>query len=214
MRLSVDPASGRVRLTIPRRASERAALRWAQEHHEWVAARRAELPRARPFDPGERVPVHGEQFLLLWDETAPRRVQRVGETLACGGPREGFSGRVERWLRAEAKRILEAETHVLANANGIHVERVSIGDPRSRWGSCSSSGAIRYSWRLILAPRFVLRSTVAHEVAHRRHMNHGPDFHALERELLGDDPGEARRWLRANGAGLHWFGRSVSDGAG
>jgi predicted metal-dependent hydrolase len=85
---------------------------------------------------------------------------------------------------------------------------VSIGDPKGRWGSCASSGAIRYSWRLILTPGFVRRATVAHEVAHRVHMNHGARFHALVRQLYGEDPTPARAWLRRHGAQLHWYGRS------
>ena len=91
----------------------------------------------------------------------------------------------------------------------MRVERVGVGDPLSRWGSCSSSGAIRYSWRLILAPDFVRRATVAHEVAHRVHMNHGPAFHALVETLFEADPKPARLWLRREGARLHRFGRAL-----
>ncbi|MDP8994550.1 MAG: M48 family metallopeptidase, partial [Pseudomonadota bacterium] len=85
--------------------------------------------------------------------------------------------------------------------------RVAVGDPISRWGSCSSSAAIRYSWRLILAPDWVRRATVAHEAAHLVHMNHGPAFHALVGELLGEDPRPAWLWLRREGAALHRIGR-------
>ena len=212
MRLSVDPASGRVRLTIPRRASERAARRWADEHREWIAARQAELPVARPFEPGAVIPVHGDALTLIHDSNAPRRVRRDGERLICGGEAAAFSGRIERWLRAEAARVLEVQTLASAQRAGVTIARVSVGDPRSRWGSCSSAGAIRYSWRLILAPADVLTATVAHEVAHRRHMNHGADFHRLEAMLLGSDPAAPRAWLRRHGASLHWFGKSSSAG--
>jgi hypothetical protein len=119
-----------------------------------------------------------------------------------------FEARALRWLKREALRILDSETRAFAARAGVSVGRVGIGDPRSRWGSCSASGDIRYSWRLILAPPFVLRSTVAHEVAHRVHMNHGPAFKALEQELLGESPAPARAWLRANGPGLYRYGRS------
>jgi predicted metal-dependent hydrolase len=87
--------------------------------------------------------------------------------------------------------------------------RVGIGDPVSRWGSCSGSGTIRYSWRLILAPDFVRRATVAHEVAHLVHLDHGPDFHALVTRLLAEDPRPARTWLRRHGAALHRVGRAA-----
>ena len=88
------------------------------------------------------------------------------------------------------------------------MRRIGVGDARSRWGSCSTGGDIRYSWRLILAPPEVRRATVAHEVAHRLHMNHGPDFHAAVAHLFGRDPAPERRWLREHGAALHAIGRA------
>ena len=105
--------------------------------------------------------------------------------------------------------LLSEETREFAEKAGVSVPSVGVGDPVSRWGSCAASGAIRYSWRLILAPAFVRRATVAHEVAHRIHMNHSPRFHALVAELLESDPAPARRWLRAHGSALHWFGRAA-----
>jgi predicted metal-dependent hydrolase len=85
---------------------------------------------------------------------------------------------------------------------------VAVGDPKGRWGSCAASGVIRYSWRLILAPPEVRRATVAHEVAHRVHMNHSAAFHAVVRELYGREPSHERAWLRANAMRLHSFGRA------
>jgi hypothetical protein len=116
---------------------------------------------------------------------------------------------VLRWLQAEARVLLAAETHEFALPAGVAAVRVGVGDPVSRWGSCSSSGTIRYSWRLILAPDFVRRATVAHEVAHLVHLNHGPDFHLLVARVLGEDPRPARAWLRRHGAALHMIGRPV-----
>ena len=104
--------------------------------------------------------------------------------------------------------MLTEETREFAAKGGVMAAKVGVGDPVSRWGSCSSSGTIRYNWRLILAPDFVRRATVAHEVAHLVHLNHGPDFHALVEELLGEDPRPARHWLRGNGASLHAVGRA------
>jgi predicted metal-dependent hydrolase len=103
--------------------------------------------------------------------------------------------------------LLERETRAFAERAGVAVSRVSVGDPISRWGSCSARGSIRYSWRLILTPDWVRRATVAHELAHRVHMNHGPAFHALVAELLEEDPTPARQWLRRHGASLQRFGR-------
>lgn len=206
-KLSVDPASGRVRLTLPLRAPVKAALRWAEEQEAWIAAQRARLPQPRPFAPGAEIALGDEMLTIDWNEAGPRRIERDGDLLRCGGPRDGLARRVELWLQREALRVLSQETAEFARRAGVGVTKVAIGDPRGRWGSCASSGAIRYSWRLILAPSFVRRATVAHEVAHRVHMNHGPAFHALVASLDESDPARSRAWLRAHGAALHWVGR-------
>lgn len=206
-RLSVDPASGRARLTLPPRAPLKAALRWAEGQQAWLAAQRARLPQAAPFVSGGSLPFRGETLTIDWNAAAPRKVVRDGARLCCGGPIEGLARRIERWLRSEALALLDRETAEFAARASVGVTRVAIGDAKGRWGSCSARGAIRYSWRLILAPDWVRRATVAHEVAHRVHMNHGAAFHALVAAILGDDPAPARRWLRAHGAALHWLGR-------
>lgn len=206
-RLSVDPVSGAVRLTLPRRAAIGPSLRWASEQHAWIDAQRSRLPAPRPFVPGAVVPFGDAALVTRWQLAWPRRIERCGDELRCGGPIEGVSGRVAAWLKRQALATLADETQYYALRAGVSVERVGLGDPRGRWGSCSAQGVIRYSWRLILAPEAVRRATVAHEVAHRVHMNHSPAFHALVAALLGEDPAPARAWLRANGAALHGVGR-------
>jgi predicted metal-dependent hydrolase len=213
MRLALDPTTGRARLVVPRRARMKDALAWAADKAEWLADQRARLPEAHPFVDGAVLPVADELLTVRWDPARRARVVRCeGDLLTTGGPEETVGHRIEAWLRAAALERLTADTRAIADRAGVSVARVSVGDPTGRWGSCSGSGAIRYSWRLILAPGFVRRSTVAHEVAHRIHMHHGPAFHALAAELAGaDDPEAARGWLRSHGAGLHWFGRSSSS---
>jgi len=206
MRLAVDPRDGSVRLTLPRRASERAARAWVEAHRGWIEHQLSLLPQPRPILPGTTIPLRGEAVRIDWAPEHPRTLSEAPGRLIVGGPREGVSRRVLTWLRREALRQLEAETRAVAAEAGVSVGRVSVGDPRARWGSCSSKGDIRYAWRLILAPPFVLTSTVAHEVAHRLHMDHSPAFRAAEARLLGTDPEPARAWLRDHGAGLYWVG--------
>jgi predicted metal-dependent hydrolase len=207
IRLAVDPRDGQVRLTLPPRASLKKGLAWVEQHRDWIAAQQARLPAPRPFAPGMRFPLGNREVEIAWDAQGPRTPILEGDVLCCGGSREGLSRRVERWLRSKALHLLSAETAHYAARAGVIVSRVSVGDPRGRWGSCASSGAIRYSWRLILAPEHVRRATVAHEVAHRVHMDHSPRFHRLVAELYEGDPSTARAWLRSNGAALHWIGR-------
>jgi len=206
-RLSVDPSTGKVRLTVPKRMALATALRWAEEKRDWIAAQRKNLPQPRPFVHGARLPVGDDLLTIDWDARRPRTIKVQGDVLLCGGPADGLSRRIEAWLRRTALALLSEETAFYAAKAAVKVAKVAIGDPKSRWGSCASSGVIRYSWRLVLAPTHVRRATVAHEVAHRVHMHHGPDFHALVAELYGSDPIRSRAWLKAEGAGLHWFGR-------
>jgi predicted metal-dependent hydrolase len=195
-----------VLLTVPRRVSRRRALAWASEHRQWIERALADIPPPRAFAPGESVPLFGEPWLIDWDAARPRKILLEGGRLVCGGPPDGLERRILRWLKAEALALLTRETGEFAEKAGVAVARVGIGDPVSRWGSCSARGAIRYSWRLILAPDFVRRATVAHEVAHLVHLNHGPAFHALVADILGADPRPARAWLKREGAALHRLG--------
>jgi predicted metal-dependent hydrolase len=207
MRLRVDPRTGAVMLTVPRRASRRKALEWAARQRAWIDAARAAVPPPLPLEPGTEIPLYGLPHRLDWSAPAPRKVQVEGGRISTGGPADGVAPRLLRWLRRHAHEVLDRETREFAAKAGVDVKQIGVGDPLSRWGSCSASGAIRYSWRLILAPEWVRRATVAHEVAHRVHMNHGREFHALVTQLLGSDPTPARDWLRREGAALHRVGR-------
>jgi hypothetical protein len=206
MRLRLDEVRHRLVLTIPRRASRRSALDWAARQGEWVEEQLARRQPAEPFRPGATIPVEGRQVELHWNPALSRTPQFVGDQLRCGGPAGAFPARIERFLRNLARDRLSAETIAAAERAGVTVRSVSVGDASSRWGSCSASGSIRYSWRLILAPPHLLRWLVAHEVAHRRHMNHGPAFRALEAELYGGGVAVARAELRALGPRLKRVG--------
>lgn len=207
LRLRFDAGRGVLRLTCPPRVSRRAALEWAAGQREWVDAQLAARPPGRPFVPGALVPFDGGELLLTWTAGAPRQVALDGQQLQSGGPLDGFSRRIENWLRRSALDLLSLETAALAELAGVKVRSVAVGDPATRWGSCSAAGAIRYSWRLAMAPPLVRRLVVAHEVAHRRHMDHGPAFKALEQALLGQPVEPARRLLRQLGPSLQLLGR-------
>lgn len=205
-RLSVDPAKREIRLGLPPGANLRKAIKWAGEQQDWLVRQLAGAPAGIALLPGEIFPFEGRDVRIAWLSGAPRRVLLEEDRLVLGGPEAVVPSRVLRWLKQQALERLEAETRYYAALAGLRLGQVSVGDPRSRWGSCASSGNIRYSWRLICAPAFVRQATVAHEVAHLAHMDHSPAFHARHREIYGADPAPARRWLRENGAMLHRIG--------
>lgn len=208
LRLKVDPRTGAVKLTVPRRVSRRKALEWAAGHRDWVETQLARVVPPERIAPGSIVPLYDRPHSIDWSPERSRIFRLEDGRILAGGPLEGLEARALRWLKRNALEILSRETAEYAAKAGVAVSKVAVGDPLSRWGSCSCSGAIRYSWRLILAPEFVRRATVAHEVAHRVHMHHGPEFHALVERLYGADPKTARLWLRSRGAALHRIARA------
>jgi predicted metal-dependent hydrolase len=207
MRISIDPRDATIRLSLPPRAPLRPAISWAAGKRAWIEDELAKMPQAQPIEPEMRFMLAGRDVALDWLASYSRTPFVDGDRLKVGGPIDQLSGRVLRYLKQRALRTLDAETRELAARHGIVIGKVSVGDPRSRWGSCASSGDIRYSWRLILTPDNVRLATVAHEVAHRVHMDHSPAFHAKVALLFEGDPKQPRQWLRAHGTALHWFGR-------
>lgn len=206
MRLRVDERDRVLKLTHPRGVRPAAAMAWALSQKAWVADQLDRRPPAEPFVPGAAIPIEGVETDLHWSSALPRAPVLADGRLGCGGPAGGFSRRIELFLKRRALAALSLETAEVAAEAAVGVASVSIGDARTRWGSCSSSGAIRYSWRLILAPPEVRRFVVAHEVAHLKHLNHGREFKALERSLFGGDPARAEALLRQWGPRLRRIG--------
>ena len=207
VRLRADPVQGVIRIGLPARGGTAAAAKLLADHQGWLVAQVARWPAPKPFVAGAAIPFDGGQLVLDWHPDHPRSPRRSGDRLLIGGPIDLLPGRTLRWLKATALAELTPATHHHAARVAKPVTQVRVADPRARWGSCATSaGRIAFSWRLILAPAFVRDNVVAHEVAHLVHANHGPDFHALLRQL---DPNgrAASAWLKAHGAGLHWVGR-------
>ncbi|MEO7564287.1 MAG: YgjP-like metallopeptidase domain-containing protein [Sphingomicrobium sp.] len=207
MRLRLDDRRGVLKLTCPARTSRRIALRWALEQRDWIDAQLARRIADEPFVPGAIIPLDGRDVVLVAD-CAPHRTTRLDhDRLIVGGPEAGFARRVETFLRTRALAVMSDEVAEFAALAGAGVRSVSIGDAATRWGSCSSRRRIRLSWRLILASPAVRRFVVAHEVAHLRHLDHGPAFRLLEAELVGTGLAEAKAALKREGPRLRRLGR-------
>lgn len=196
MRLRFDERERVLKITHPRSVRPSAALAWAVTQKRWVEEQIGNALPPEPLVPGRMIPVEGIDVELVWSEGASRTPFLADGKLRCGGPDAGFARRIELFLRRFALDVLSEETAEIGERAQLKAICVSVGDARTRWGSCSSKGAIRYSWRLILAPPDARRFVVAHEVAHLKHLDHGKDFKALERELFGGDVTAAERLLR------------------
>ena len=202
-RLRYDAAKAELRLTMPPRQRIGPARDWVQSQQMWVAKQVAARPAgSTAIGPGAAIPWRDAMLTIDWQPKASRTPQIVDGRLLLGGPEESIGPRIKRWVQAQARAEFDERTRTMAAAENLPLASVSVGDPRSRWGSCSSSGKIRYSWRLAMAPDAVRHAIVAHEVAHLAHMNHGPDFHALADRLGGAANAESKRWLKAHGSVL------------
>jgi predicted metal-dependent hydrolase len=208
--LRIQAATRDVILTLPPRGSLKEARAFAQKHGGWIAARLGRLPEAAPFADGVVMPLRGVPHRIayrrgmrgtVWTEVAPS-----GERLLCvagQGPHVGR--RIGDFLRREAKRDLETASLRYAGLLGLIVRRVTVRDQSSRWGSCSTTGVLSFSWRLILAPSGILEYLAAHEVAHLIEMNHSAKFWRLVQRMCPDHE-RAKVWLDVHGADLHRYG--------
>jgi len=206
LRLRFDEAAGRLKLTCPWRTSRRSALAWALDQREWIEAQIARAGPAEPFVPGASIPLEGREVRILWREEWPRTPLLVADELRCGGPESGIGRRIEAFLKKRARDAMSSDIAEYAAAAGTSPRSVTIGDAATRWGSCSSEGRIRLSWRLILAPPDVRRYVTAHEVAHLLELNHGAEFKALEARLFGPGVSQAKAALRRIGPRLRRIG--------
>jgi len=200
VRVSVD-ARGEVEVVLPRRSPERAAAAAVIELRPWIERRLAEASAARAAVAarGAAVPYLGRD-LALRPEPGRSRVHRRGDVLLVPGD-ERAAAAIERWYRRAAEREITPRLDAAVGALDVSYSKLEIRNQRTRWGSCSATGAMSFNWRLLLAPERVLDYVVWHEACHLRVMNHSTVFWALVRRHC---PGyeDDRRWLRRHGTTL------------
>lgn len=204
--LSVSRATGAIGMTLPARFRLDDAIRFAESNREWLEARIEAAPQPIPYEFGMMLPYRGRYHRVYPGKR--RQVQVDRGVIRVGSDPELLPGMLDRWLKREARAALIERSEVHAAALGTSFNRISIRDTKSRWGSCSSSGTLSYSWRVILAPEGALNYLAAHEVAHLREMNHGPKFWAHVERLVPDYESWTD-WFRSEGVELHRYGREA-----
>lgn len=204
----VHPSTGEVVVVAPSRRALSHAMEFARKQSDWIAQRLENVPEPMPLGLGRRVLYRGEEHMIRYGEAGkhPVWIERGedGRIIRVNGRSEHAARRVLDFLKREARRVLDARAMYYAEILGVKPARVTVRDTSSRWGSCSSTRNLSFSWRLILAPAFVLEYVVAHEVAHLREMNHGRRFWRLVEELVGNVE-RPQAWLNENGGLLHRY---------
>jgi len=201
MTLRVSAADGVARLSLPKRGSLKAAKQFLSEQEAWLHSHIGKTPERVVIEEGLTIALYGESFLLKTHSKS--RVTLAPDTLFL--PESRPSGRaLEGFIKARAKDVITNLADIDSATLGKPFSKISLRDPRSRWGSCNTDGNLMFSWRLMLAPPAVLRYVVAHEVAHLREMNHSSAFWAEVAGLMPDYTAP-RQWLKQNGGQLHRY---------
>ncbi len=198
---------GKITVRAPLRCNEERIFAFLREKEGWIAKH-----LRKTIGAGTRIPTEnldGFSFLLLGKMHTVSLVDgnKVGydsENLRVFVPRVKARECLVKWLKENAKRILSEVTAKTASEMQVSYRSVSVTSAKSRWGSCTADNAVRYSFRLIYAPKEVVRYVVVHELAHTRYKNHSALFW---REVERYEPRyrERRKWLKENGILMEIF---------
>lgn len=201
-------------MVLPRRMPASEAARLVVEHADWIdrhvsriTAERERFADRPVLGQGRVLSVAGESCRISTVDSVSRPARGRVEVVPGGViVRLGRDGRdtvevLEPWLRERAREAITMQVARRAPELDVRPGRISIRDQRSRWASASAGGALSFSWRLVLAPPFVLDSVVVHELAHLRIRNHTKRFWSLVERHAPRTP-EARRWLREHASEL------------
>ena len=200
MTLRVSQIDGRATLTVPRGTSDRAANKFLSTNAVWLDRARSRVPEIVAVGAGVQLPMEGQVVSVRIGSVKTAKIN--GNQVIA--PSKNTAAALRIALKSAAKTRFEERAAAHAKTIGRNIGRVTLRDPRSRWGSCSEAGNLMFSWRLIMAPPEVLDYVAAHEVAHLQEMNHSPAFWELVKYLFPDHTA-ARHWLRSEGNQLHRY---------
>jgi predicted metal-dependent hydrolase len=206
--LRVDPRIGGAELVLPKGVSKNSGLKFARSKWDWLCDHLSALPKPIPFVDGAEFPFMGVPVTICHmgrERSLFGPVWRENDALCVTGEPEHLSRRIHDWLKQQARLEITRRAQTHAESLDVRITRITLRDPRSRWGSCSVDACLSLSWRLILSPENVLDYVVAHEVAHIRQMDHSAKFWRLV-EHLSPDSETPKAWLRLHGSGLHRYG--------
>ncbi|HBF99934.1 MAG TPA: hypothetical protein DDW95_15430 [Alphaproteobacteria bacterium] len=202
IRINPEPCS--VTLVVPAHCASGLAWEFFDTHRGWIARRLARQAPLVPLRAGAEIPFAGEPHIIVHTPNMRGVVERRDGRIHVSGEAAHLGRRLEDWLKAEARQSLRAAATTHAAAFGKRPGRITVRDPKTRWGACTTAGNLSFSWRLILAPAAILDYVAAHEAAHLVEMNHSPAFWRLVSSRI-DDTEAADRWLRDEGASLHRY---------
>ena len=204
LRLKIEAKTGKPQLSIPWICPIFMAKSFAQKHLIWIKKNVEQTPQKQSFIPGMKILFLGKELTLKHDPSSKRGTYVDENFLIVGGKIPFFHRRVKDFIKNQLKSYIWDKAQTLSQISGGKVKSVTIRDTFSRWGSCSSTGRLSFSWRLALAPLSVLDYVIVHEVAHLTHMDHSIFFWQTVKKMYPETR-QAQKWLKENGKFLHSF---------
>ena len=204
VRLKINRKLRQAILVLPQKASFQTACNFARSKAQWIARQLDCLPEKQIFHENMSLPFLGNTVLVHHSLTAKRGVWIDQNVLWVSGKKEHLARRVQDFLKKSFSVYSLKKARQFAQKINVKVQRVTVRDTVSRWGSCSKSGRLNLSWRLVFAPLSVADYVIAHEVSHLCEMNHSSAFWKVV-EMLCPDYQKEELWLKKNAAYLYSF---------
>lgn len=203
--LRIDKKERIAVLTIPKYCSRKKAVSFVENHQDWVLDNLKKIPELKTFKNHDKISLFGQEYTI---EHSPirgnTRLDKKNHILYVSGGIEFLHRRVKDFIKKVALEEFTRRSQQTADKIGEKIHNIYIKDTKSRWASCSTLNNINYSWRLALAPEFVIKYIVAHEVSHLKHQDHSAYFWALV-EFLDENAEKGREWLTENGQSLYVY---------
>ena len=191
-------------LSLPKFCTRKKAIKFVNENMDWIIENLKKLPEIKYFSDGLKIMIFGENLQISHQPQARCGVRKDNKTLIVSGGEEFIHRRVKDYIKKRAESEFYLLSSQMAKKIGYKLNSICIKDTKSRWGSCSSLNNINYSWRIALAPKFVINYLMAHEVAHLKHQNHSPEFWNCV-EYLYPQWKKGHNWLKENGKSLYSY---------
>lgn len=176
-------------ISIPWLTHRAEALQFLESKRKWLDKIYAASPKKTKLRDGDTIVIFGQEYLV--------------DQKKIGGQPEFLERRLRDKIKAKFLELTKKQ--IAAFPTEFRPKKIAVHDTTSRWGSCSSTGTISFSWRLAFAPPEIMRYVICHECAHRKHMDHSPAFYATVTKLYGDGVGRAKLWLSKHGGELHKY---------
>lgn len=196
----VIDSDGELIVRAPFYASENDILRFVQEKQDWIEQKTREMKqktKERPrllLQEGETIPYLGRECMIFRGMT--RKICFDGNAFLLPES-EDAEAKLVSWYKKRAAVILKERVESIAEKMQVSPAGVKITSAKTRWGSCSYTNHLNFTWRLIMCPPEVVDYVVVHELCHIIYKNHSKSFW---KSVEGIDASyrEHEKWLKEN----------------